>query len=148
MNRKELGKLLLVISAVCAILALVSYLTGMNKITEYYYSEYASSERLVNAYVGGDAYNFIINGTYFAGYMALTAGFLVSASMFLISSLYLSCKHTEIQKFTGASPVSPAIPVTADAPAVPAPENPPAENAPVKAEDTADTNKTEKENLS
>lgn len=25
----------------------------------------------VNAYVGGDAYNYIINGTYFSGFMAL-----------------------------------------------------------------------------
>ena len=28
-----------------------------------------------NAYVGGDAYNYIINGTYFIGYMVLSIGF-------------------------------------------------------------------------
>ena len=37
----------------------------------FYNSEYSS--RLVNAYVGGDAYNYIINGTYAIAFFVLTA---------------------------------------------------------------------------
>ena len=45
---------------------------GIDKMTNYYYnSEYSS--RLVNAYVGGDAYNYIINGTYAIAFFVLTA---------------------------------------------------------------------------
>lgn len=45
---------------------------GIDKMTNYYYnSEYSS--RLVNAYVGGDAYNYIINGTYATAFFVLTA---------------------------------------------------------------------------
>lgn len=40
-----------------------------------------------NAYVGGDAYNFIINGTYFAGYAVLTIGFLICAIIMLTTAI-------------------------------------------------------------
>ena len=36
---------------------------GIDKMTHYYNSEYSFTPS-VNAYVGGDAYNYIINGTY------------------------------------------------------------------------------------
>ena len=42
---------------------------GIDKMTNYYNSEYSS--RLVNAYVGGDAYNYIINGTYATAFFVL-----------------------------------------------------------------------------
>ncbi|MGA4519257.1 hypothetical protein ACPA0F_18525 [Solibacillus silvestris] len=38
----------------------------------------------VNAYVGGDAYNFIINGTYTTAYFVLTLAFMVLGCTFLI----------------------------------------------------------------
>lgn len=41
----------------------------------YYKNVYRNSEsfssRNVNAYVGGDAYNYIINGTYFVGFVTM-----------------------------------------------------------------------------
>lgn len=42
--------------------------------------EYLTRES-VNAYVGGDAYNFIINGTYMTGFFTLAAGLIVSATI-------------------------------------------------------------------
>lgn len=43
----------------------------------YRNSDYSSLNK--NAYVGGDAYNYIINAGYFSGYMAAGSGFLISA---------------------------------------------------------------------
>ena len=40
----------------------------------------------VNAYVGGDAYNYIINGAYANAFFVLTA-------MFILSSIGLVCVH-------------------------------------------------------
>ena len=51
-------------------------------MTNYYNSEYSS--RLVNAYVGGDAYNYIINGTYATAFFVLTAMFVLAAVGFII----------------------------------------------------------------
>lgn len=51
---------------------------GIDKMTNYYNSE--NYPRLnVNAYVGGDAYNYIINGTYATAFFVLTAMFLLAA---------------------------------------------------------------------
>lgn len=41
-------------------------------------------------YVGGDAYNFIINGTYFAGYCAISAGMLVSGTISLVAGIAIN----------------------------------------------------------
>lgn len=48
---------------------------GYDKMTNYYNpdSHYGS----VNAYVGGDAYNYIINGNYATGFYVLSAGSLI-----------------------------------------------------------------------
>ena len=44
-------------------------------MTNYHNSDY----RQVNAYVGGDAYNYIINGTYATAFFVLTAMFVLAA---------------------------------------------------------------------
>ena len=63
-------KILLLIACVAIILGIVFCIIGFDKKNNYYSSENFYSLN-VNAYVGGDAYNYIINGTYFAGYLAL-----------------------------------------------------------------------------
>ena len=51
---------------------------GIDKLTNYYNSEnYPSLNK--NAYVGGDAYNYIINGTYATAFFVLTAMFVLAA---------------------------------------------------------------------
>ena len=68
------------IAAVALILAIVFGGLGLYKKNSYRNSEYITS-RNVNAYDGGDAYNFIINGTYFSGYFALCGGLLASSAV-------------------------------------------------------------------
>lgn len=51
---------------------------GIDKMTNYYNSENYPSLN-VNAYVGGDAYNYIINGTYATAFFVLTAMFVLAA---------------------------------------------------------------------
>lgn len=51
---------------------------------------------LENAYVGGDAYNYIINGTYFTAYSVIGAGSYISASIFFTGFLLImNIKETE-----------------------------------------------------
>lgn len=79
---------------------------GIDKMTNYYNSEYSS--RLVNAYVGGDAYNYIINGTYATAFFVLTAMFALAAVGFIIIH-YLS-KERSIPVLTDAKPELTEIP--------------------------------------
>ena len=62
---------------------------GYDKMTNYYNSEYSTSNN-VNAYVGGDAYNYIINGNYATGFFVLSMGFMATGTIFLTSSLIVT----------------------------------------------------------
>ena len=53
---------------------------GYDKMTHYENSEHSWGEH-VNAYVGGDAYNYIINGNYATGFFVLSIGFLISGTL-------------------------------------------------------------------
>lgn len=55
---------------------------GFHKILAYENSEYSVSK--VNAYVGGDAYNYIINANYATAYFVLALLFVVLASSILL----------------------------------------------------------------
>lgn len=48
---------------------------GVDKMTNYYNSDY----KQINAYVGGDAYNYIINSNYATAFFVLTAMFVLAA---------------------------------------------------------------------
>lgn len=50
---------------------------GIDRLVNYENSDY--SWRTVNAYVGGDAYNYIINGTHATAFFVLTAMFVLAA---------------------------------------------------------------------
>lgn len=43
-----------------------------------------------NAYVGGDAYNYIINGTHATAFFVLAVGFLISGILCMIGSFIVS----------------------------------------------------------
>lgn len=68
--KKKTSTLLIVVSAILLVISLKCLMDGFNYKNEYINSEDYPSIN-VNAYVGGDAYNYIINGTYFTGYMVL-----------------------------------------------------------------------------
>ena len=69
---------------------------GMDKKDNYYNSDYSS----VNAYVGGDAYNYITNAGYFSGYSALAGSMFICSAIFLAMSLIIAIKYdVSILKF-------------------------------------------------
>lgn len=53
---------------------------GCNKMLTYNNSTYSRT----NAYVGGDAYNYIINGTYATSFFVLAGSFLITGTIALV----------------------------------------------------------------
>lgn len=71
-----------IVIAVFVLAALVTFGMGTHKIVSYENpsSEYTyEDDEMVNAYVEGDAYNYIINSTRATAYYVLTGTFLLSA---------------------------------------------------------------------
>lgn len=60
------------------ILSMVTLGIGINKLTVYVNSDEWQTD-LKNAYVGGDAYNYIINAGYATAYFVLSVGCFISA---------------------------------------------------------------------
>ena len=72
---------------------------GIDKMTNYRNSENYPSVN-VNAYVGGDAYNYIINGTYATAFFVLTAMFVLAAIGLMILHYISRTKVApDVQKF-------------------------------------------------
>lgn len=73
-----------ILCAVFLMLGIFFCFKGFDCKNNYYNSEYSSSLNK-NAYVGGDAYNYIINGTYFTGYLTLGGSSLICSITCLCS---------------------------------------------------------------
>ena len=97
MNKKIATIILLVLTVLMIIMGIQKISVGYEKKNEYYNSDTYSSLNK-NAYVGGDAYNYIINGTYFTAYMIQGMGFLIIATMSGISALLLNVNCNGITK--------------------------------------------------
>lgn len=73
------------------IIALIA--TGLLCRGLYFKNVYKNSDSTYieneNAYVGGDAYNYIINGTYFSGFMALSGAMYICATGLFCTALIL-----------------------------------------------------------
>ena len=65
----------------------VFYVRGYNKMCRYANPEHYGEK--VNVYVGGDAYNYIINSSYATAFFVLAVGFMLSGLM-CIAIYYLS----------------------------------------------------------
>lgn len=75
---------LLIISAIC-------FWKGFDYKNNYYQSEkYPSLNK--NVYVGGDAYNYIINSNYFTGFMMLGSSAGIGAVILISTGLLLRSK--------------------------------------------------------
>lgn len=83
MKKAMLSRLLITAALLLYLAAGFLIYAGYDKMTNYRNSDYVQK----NAYVGGDAYNFIINGTYSAGFFALASGAAVSGTVFLCAGL-------------------------------------------------------------
>ena len=77
--KKKISTALLLFSCIFFIVGICCVSQGFDKKDNYYNSEYSISKN-VNAYVGGDAYNYIINGTYFSGYFSLGGAMFICAT--------------------------------------------------------------------
>ena len=77
MSKKSIMNL---IATIIIITGIVFLYIGFDKKNNYYNSDmsFSISE---NAYVGGDAYNYIINANYFTGYMILAGTCFVCGSL-------------------------------------------------------------------
>ena len=97
MNRKKVIMIILLCaSALFLILGFVNHSAGVDRRDNYYYhDDYPSVSH--NAYVGGDAYNYIINGTHYAGYFAFSGAMFICACICGVSAakLYLSMDETK-----------------------------------------------------
>lgn len=63
------------------VLSAISLGIGLYKLFVYENSEYGSK---INAYVGGDAYNYIINSNYATAYFVLALFFVTFGSLYAI----------------------------------------------------------------
>jgi len=93
---KSIRNILFVIAILCFIISGVFFDKGYNVKNEYYNSEDFSSLNK-NAYVGGDAYNYIINGNYFTGYSVIASAALLSGVILLGSVVNLVIKIKEYE---------------------------------------------------
>lgn len=91
------SKCLLVLSLIFIIIGAFFLYKGYDVKNNYYNSEY-SSIASENAYVGGDAYNYIINGTYFSGYMCVGMGCFTIAAIFLTGSIFVMVNESTTMK--------------------------------------------------
>lgn len=98
MEKTKVKNVFTIAMIVFYLLAAIMLLKGYDKMTNYENSEYYGSE-LVNSYVGGDAYNYIINGNYSTGFFVLFTGFAIMGTIFLVSGLIISMvEESEQQK--------------------------------------------------
>ena len=74
------------------ILGCILLLIGFYKANVYENSDWGDS---VNAYVGGDAYNIIINATYFAAFAVMGTGSWIIAAIMGVFWFYLSIREKE-----------------------------------------------------
>lgn len=78
-----------------AIIAIVFFYKAYNVKNNYYNSEYSTINK--NAYVGGDAYNYIINGSYFTAYSVLGAANMLCAIILYSRFVLISIKIREYE---------------------------------------------------
>ena len=134
---KKLGIVLIMFSIVCLIGCYCFAERSYDKYTNYYNSEtfYARNR---NAYVGGDAYNYIINGTYFTAFAVYASACALMGLISLISGGFMVALANRMDELPARSDViglqrklellkAPARAEEKPATATPVP-NPPAQN--------------------
>lgn len=66
-------KMILYVLCICLAIIACIFFSKANNVKNVYYNSENYSSLNKNAYVGGDAYNYIINGTYFTGYSVIAS---------------------------------------------------------------------------
>lgn len=103
--KDKTNKILTILAIGFFIVSVVMLSKGINKMTVYNYSEYSYVSE--NAYVGGDAYNYIINGTYSTSFFVLFSGFFIGGMICVVTAVIrnaICCKTGgDAAKKTGES---------------------------------------------
>lgn len=87
---KKLKNILLSTAIGCFLISTIFFYKGYDAKNNYYNSEYSTLNE--NAYVGGDAYNYIINGTYFMGYSVIASAFMLSGVLLCCTTVMVFIK--------------------------------------------------------
>lgn len=88
-----------VLGFVCAIIFFICAAFFFEKGYDVKINYYNSEDYPIlneNAYVGGDAYNYIINGTYFTGYMVVGSSCMICGVLCCVGTALLSNKTKEM----------------------------------------------------
>ena len=103
-TNKTIGIILLIITVLCIVVGGIQIKNGFDRKNNYLNSEYGL---LQNAYVGGDAYNYIINGTYFTGYVTFGSALLIIGTMTGIFGVHLllTSKSDEYTEYSQLPPL-------------------------------------------
>lgn len=84
--------------SICSVIvSVIMLIIGFNKMFRYDNGEHFPYE-YINAYVSGDAYNYIINGTYATAYFVLAGTFLLAAIGLLVLDYLSEKKEAEEKK--------------------------------------------------
>ena len=86
------NNLLTILEVVFFLFSAVMLYKGYDKMTKYSNPDDSYSwKSSKNAYVGGDAYNFIINGTYATSYFVLASAGIISGVICIVSNQIIDC---------------------------------------------------------
>lgn len=85
---KKSIKGLYVVAVICFFVSGIMFYKGYDKMTNYYNPDSYLLDS-VNVYVGGDAYNYIINGTYSTSFFTLASGFMISGFLCIIGGMLI-----------------------------------------------------------
>jgi uncharacterized membrane protein YbaN (DUF454 family) len=78
--------------------AVALFYKGVSQFEDYYMAD-NTYEDSVNAFVGGDAYNYIINASLQTGWFVLSAMFFISGTMFIVTgSILKAIKEKKIDE--------------------------------------------------
>ena len=94
MRREEAASKLRTVKVFFIIVGIILIGIGFYKHLAYENSEYSYRDE-VNAYVGGDAYNYIINGTYFTAYSVLGVGSFIIATITGVGAMFMSVEQEQ-----------------------------------------------------
>jgi hypothetical protein len=82
-NYRNIATRMFICAAILIVIGSISLYMGFDKKNNYVNSTSVLIESR-NAYVGGDAYNYIINGTYFIGYS------VIGGSLYIVSAVLIT----------------------------------------------------------
>lgn len=88
---KNVSTVFLIIAIVMVVFASIILYKAYD-VKNNYYSSDSNYSLNKNSYVGGDAYNYIINSGYFSGYMSM------SGSLYVVSSIFVALYYLKKER--------------------------------------------------